>query len=358
MRVLLCLLPLICACAGPERDIYFASVGDDFKDLIYGRDRGLAAYRAEIGKNISSFSGPYKYMAPAWVSQYRVIRSAYGLGGTRIAGAEDLSRVVDTLFHLLRNDPTGATRGTVCLQLGRIVMRLPVDTNDPIKAAPRAEEKINSIASDLWKIKDKLEKGQKVKSSVALELLEQLEELRVPRLDSGVQVVRACSLPPIVTATTGKVHDKREEIVPGLVRDAILVALRETACGHGSRVEPDPEPFVRMDALDVLIRLASPVARDAAAARLAGDLDAPETDPPVRVKLVEYLGVVGGRAAFVACLDRLRDPEDQSVRFMAHAALIKMTGVRIGIERAEWAAWLMNHPEWQPGQEKPPADPE
>lgn len=349
MRAVLVLLPIVCACSGPKKDVYFANIGDNLADLVIGKDRGLWSYRATIHKNISSIAGPYKYVPPKpWIAQYKVIRASYGLGGTKVENAEQLAQVVDTLFHVLRNDPTAATRSTACLQLGRVLLRLPVDTNDALPPDPGAEEKINALATDLWDIKVKLDKGQKVKEKDALALMQQLADTPVPRMRSAIQVVRACSLPPIALVSKGKVWDYREKIVPRIVRDAILVALREVAVGNPpTRDEPDASEQVRADAIDVLTRVASPVALHAGYRRIADDIDPLEGDEEVRRKLVQYMGVIGGPEAFAACVTRLNDVEDVSVRYHAHAALLKMTGARVTFERGAWRAWREKHPEWQ-----------
>jgi hypothetical protein len=354
MRRALFLTLLLACLAGcrskPEGDVTRASMMDDLKDLVYGKDRGLWSYRSTISANVTSLSGPYQYPPPkAWVSQYRVERAAYGLGGTKTENAEQLAQVVDTLFHLMRNDPTATIRATACRQLGRVLLRLAVDTEATLPPDAGAEEQINSIAQDLFAIKQKLDKGEKVKVRDAVALLEQLAAMHPPRMSSAVQVVRACAIPPIAGTARGPLFDLREKEVPNMVRDSILVSLRERACGDlRTMAEPDPEAMVRADAIDVLARIATPAAIDNAVARLDDPIDPPERDFHVRGRLLHYLGMLGGRKAFASCVMRLGDVY-QDVRYHAQVALTRMTGAR-GVEpTAEaWNAWLEQNPSWRP----------
>ncbi|MHC4959560.1 MAG: HEAT repeat domain-containing protein [Planctomycetota bacterium] len=347
MRLALALLALVCACSGPEKDIYFASIGEDLKDLLYGEDRGLRSYRAEIDAHITSLGGPYGYKGKAWMSQWRVIRACYGLGGTKTRNAEQLALAVDKLMHVARNDPTAAARSAACLQLGRIVMRLPVNTRDAVKTDADDAEKINAIVKDLWIIKDQFEAGKPVREKDVTSLLEGLGATRPPALRSAVQVVRACSLPPVSGVAPGPVFELREKVVPGLVRDSILVLLREQACGDPLQpAPPDPSRIVRYDAMEVLIRVRSPVAADLAATRIDDDIDPPELVNDVRRQLLRYLGYCPSRQSFDTCVLWLIDPRDRSVRYQAQRSLVRMTGADVEGTPEAWRAWIDAHPDF------------
>jgi hypothetical protein len=347
MRLALALLALVCACSGPEKDIYFASIGEDLKDLLYGEDRGLYAYRNEIDTYITNLGGPYNYKGKAWMGQWRVIRACYGLGGTKTRNAEQLALAVDKLMHVARNDPTGAGRSTACLQLGRILMRLPVDPDDPVRGDPDDAEKINAIVKDLWIIKDQFESGKPVREKDVAKLLGQLGATRPPSLRSAVQLVRACSLPPVSGVAPGPVFDAREKLVPRLVRDSILVLLREQACGDPLQPEPpDPSRIVRSDAIEVLIRVRSPVAADIAATRIDDDIDPPELVNDVRRQLLRYLGYCPSRKAFDTCVLWLIDPRDRSVRYQAQRSLVRMTGTDVEATPEAWRAWIDANPDF------------
>ena len=61
MRAGICLLSILflafAACNSVERDLFFASVGDDFKDIAYGWDRGIWNYRSDIQGAATKTSG-------------------------------------------------------------------------------------------------------------------------------------------------------------------------------------------------------------------------------------------------------------------------------------------------------------
>ena len=347
-RFLLFLVLSLCAsCNSIRRDIWLASIGDDLMDVVHGGDRGLWSYRAKIREATTERSGPYLYRAPAHVNQYRVNRAVHGLGGTRTENAEQLAQVFDVLFQVARNDPTPLVRSSACRQIGRVLARLSIDPHDRIDPDPTAEAKIHTLVSDLFTLQVKISKGVRVANSDVLQLMKLLKEQRPPRLHTAIELVRALSLPPIARTAPGSIRDFREKIVPGMVRDAGLVVLREIACGHPlTRTRPDRSPTVRSAAARVLAGLRSAVARDSAIARLNHELDPPERDATVRVDLVQYLAAIGGPEAFDACLLRMEDT-DLSVRYHVNVAMQTITGLRTPRTRKQWEAWRAKRPRWQ-----------
>ena len=138
--------------------------------------------------------------------------------------------------------------------------------------------------------------------------------------------------------------------MPGMVRRAVLVALRDVACGDplDPQSQPDPDDAVRIAASDVLARVGSPFAREAARARLTGRLDPKERNPDVRRNLLRYLGM------FEVCLHRL-DDDIPGVRYLAQQALTQMTEGRVEPTVAAWEEWRKAHPAWQVKAEEAPA---
>jgi HEAT repeat protein len=138
------------------------------------------------------------------------------------------------------------------------------------------------------------------------------------------------------------VREPAEEIGPAIVRDSILVALRDVSVGVKD-FEPDESPLVRHSAAEVLTRVGSPVAQEGAIARLSGGIDPLERDPDVRCALVAYLGAVGGPGAFEACVERLADI-DLSVRLYAQTSLQQLTHERVDPTPGAWRAWAEKAP--------------
>ena len=287
-------------------------------------------------------------MHPAHLSHFYVERSVRGLGGTRVEGSDDLVRVTDWLLYALAYDPTVSVRSRACENLGRVLLRLPLGAEPPQPGDAQADQRINVAAQDLLGYAMESNEGREVEPERIVERMRALASEAPPTRQAAMQQVRAFAVEPVFDTGPGAVRDAMDELLPGVARDAILVALRETACGDAVRPQfgPDDSPVVRAAAARVLARSASPVALADAIARLAGPVDPAERDPDVRVRLVEYLGAVGGPAAFEACRGRLDDHEP-GVRFHAQRALQRMTGARVRPTPEAWDAWRARHPEWE-----------
>jgi hypothetical protein len=335
MRRLL-LAALLAGCAGVETDITRAEWGEFFADFVKGKDRGVYGYRAMVDKSITVVGSTYQYVPPAHVSHYFVERAVRGLGGTELANSDYLALAVDKLLFVLGRDPTGAIRSEACEQLGRLLLPLPKGP-PPAAADARADQRINQIAQDLLKLHLASKDGQAVPVSAVLERMQALYAERPPTFQSAQQMVRVLANRPVVGNVAGPIREYAEEIGPPLVRDSILVSLAEVATGTDA-LPPDESPLVRFAALGVLTRVAAPVARGGAIARLTGGIDPLEPDPDVRRALLGYLGAVGGPGAFEACVSRL-DDLDLGVRLSAQEALQEITGARVEPTADAWRAW-------------------
>jgi hypothetical protein len=256
----LAILALAAGCAGIESDIERAEMSEFFQNFIKGKDRGVATYAATIKKSVTPVKdGRYRYEAPAHISNFYVNWSVRGLGGTQLPNSDFLAAAADSLLHVLAADPTGALRSTAAEQLGRLLLPLPpgpvampVDGN--------ADQRINQIADDLNKLAADVKQGQKVPVSAVVERMHALAAERPRMLLSALQMVRMLTAAPISGAISGPVRQTAEEIGPPIVRDAILVALRDVAVGV-AEFEPDESPLVRKSAIEVLTRVGSPVAQ-------------------------------------------------------------------------------------------------
>lgn len=333
----LALALLLAGCAGIESDIERAEIGFFFENFVKGKDRGLYQYAKLIEEHSTKVQGGrYQYVAPAHVSNFYIERAVRGLGGTKIPNSDYLAAVVDKLLYVLAFDPTGAMRSTTCEQLGRVLLPLPESPPTPTPDG-NSDIRINQIADDLQRLAAEAKKGNKVPVADVLERMRALTQECPRSTIVARQIVRVLAAEPVAGAVSGPIRDAAEEIGPPIVRDAILVALRNAAVGIGEE-EPDESPLVRRTAIDVIARVGAPLASEGAIARLAGGIDPPESDPDVRCALVAYLGGVGGPGAFDACLERL-DDLDVGVRFAAQAALQQITGARVEPTPAAWRAW-------------------
>ena len=337
-------------CVKTETDIKWARWKEDMGDVVRGRDRGYLGYRAMIEQaTVKGPSSPrYQYIEPAWVSNYLVTRAVRGLGGTKWPNADYASGSVDRLLYVLHYDPTSVVRAAACSQLGRIARRLGVEAADPYVYAGDADEKIRAIADDLFALKKRLDKKERIKASLVIERVEELGQIYPTRFLPARQVMRACSSPPVALAPPGPLRETVERVLPGICRRAISISLSEAACGsiYHAKARPDEDATVRARALQVLTALNDPVARDSAIARIWNKVDPDERDPVVRMRLLDYLGKQGSPGAFEAAVRRL-DNDLPSVRFSAQAALLHMTGTRVKAQPAAWRSWRLEHPEWQ-----------
>jgi len=323
------LLILVAGCAGIEGDIRRAEVKEFFLNFTRGRDRGSKYYAWRIRKSTTDpKGGRYQYKPPAHISHFLVERSVRGLGGTAVADSEDLLRVADWLLYALAYDPTASVRSTACEQLGRVVLRLPVGPDRLRDVDPASDRRINTIAQDLRELGEKFKAGEKVGTERVIERMRALAAEVPPTMQAARQQVRALAIEPVAKTVTPAVREAADEIGPGVVRDAILVGLREVACGDRARPHfpADPSPIVRGAAARVLVRVGAPVALDEVLHRLEAPFDPAESDPDVRGTLLDA---------------------EPNVRFRAHQALMHMTRVRVAPRPEAWEAWLERHPEWQ-----------
>ncbi|MGQ0613061.1 MAG: HEAT repeat domain-containing protein [Planctomycetaceae bacterium] len=340
----------LAGCAGVESDIRRAEFRDSVLDIFLGSDRGLGAYVKAIGDSTTKPTGRerYQYVGTQHLASYRVVWALRGLGATRLSSAAELSNAVDRILYVLAHDPVPAVRGAACRELGRIGLRLPLLAGEPPPEDPRAAGNINIAAKDLAVLNLRIEQGEQVPAESVVRELESLVQETPPDLLSALQMVRAVAARP-VSGSSGSVAEAAERLVPDLVRRCLLVALRDVACGDAAAPEPapDPSPLVRLEAAQVLTRLASPWARESALRRLVDRLDPAEIAPDVRRALLAFLGEVGNPDAFEVCLRRLEDV-DSGVRYHAAAALQRMTGaVGLAPEAAAWSRWREEHPEWK-----------
>jgi len=350
-------LILIAACTKVDTDVKRAKMSADFKDIFVGRDRGYFGYREMIEQATvrSPRASRYQYNEPAWVSNYIVTRAVRGLGGTVWPNADYLAGSVDRLMYVMHYDPTPIVRATACSQLGRIAQRIGVPVADPYLFVELADEKIQQVSQDLFKIQQRVDKGERIKESLVIERLDTFETLYPTRMLLAIQMMRALSSSPVVQAAPGPLRDTTERVIPAIARRTISIALAQLACGnvYRPRVSADESAEVRGRAVEVLNALNDPVARDFAVARL-WDQDYPaERDEMVRMRLLEYLGNVGGPGAFEAALRQL-DSDFPSIRFHAQAALLHMTGAKVEPSIAGWRGWRAKHPEWRLTTTKPP----
>jgi hypothetical protein len=342
LLALLALLALAAGCAGIEADIERAEIGEFFQNFYKGKDRGVGSYCAMIEKSITPLQGGrYQYVPPAHMSNFYVDFSVRGLGGTKLLNSDYLARAADKLLWVLAHDPTGALRSTAAEQLGRLLLPLPPGPV-PLPTDGAADIRINQIADDLLEMSVAVREGKKVPVTSVVERLHALAAERPTGLVNALQMVRIFAAPPVAGAVSGPVRETAEQLGPAVIRDSILVALRDVSVGL-AEVEPDESPLVRKSATEVLTRVASPVAQAGAITRLTGEIDPPERDPDVRCALVAYLGVVGGPGAFDACVERLLDL-DIGVRFYAQTSLQQLTGARADPTPEAWRAWAEKAP--------------
>lgn len=344
------LLLLLAGCAGIEGDIKRAEMKEVLLDLTRGKDRGVGYYTETISAaKTEIIGGRYQYQPPAHISHFLIARSVRGLGGTRIRTSDDLALVADWLLFALAFDPTLSVRSAAAEELGRVLLRLPMTELPPAPSDPRTDERIHTAAQDLHRYGKDVRAGKKVTPAQVVERMEALARESPPTRQAAQQAVRAFAIFPVRGATSKRIRSASERLVPGLVRAAILVSLREVACGDPLRPhnEPDPAAVVRAAAAKVLATAQSPVALDAAAVRLEDAIDPAERDADVRRQLVRYLGrIPSSPQAFQLCLLRLEDV-DSGVRYRAQEALQRMTGARVGAQPDAWRAWRDDHPEWR-----------
>jgi len=339
----LALVALLAGCAGIESDIERAEISEFFQNFVKGKDRGVYGYSQMISKSVTQVQGGrYQYVPPAHISNFYVDMAVRGLGGTKLPNSDYLAAATDKLLFVLTYDPTGALRSSACEQLGRLLLPLPPGPV-PIPVDGNADVRINQIADDLLAMAADVRAGKKVPVSSVVERMRSLAVERPKSLLSACQMVRILSAQPVSGAVAGPVRETAEEIGPAIVRDSILVALRDAAVGLKDE-EPDESPLVRQCAAEVLARVASPVAQEGAISRLAGGIDPLERDPDVRCALVVYLGAVGGPGAFDCCVERLLDL-DLGVRLFAQASLQQMTGARVDPTPEAWRAFSGKSPE-------------
>ncbi len=339
----LALAILLAGCAGIESDIERAEISEFFQNFVKGKDRGVNGYSRMITDAVTKVQGGrYQYVPPAHISNFYVDMAVRGLGGTKLPNSDYLAAAADKLLFVLTYDPTGALRSMACEQLGRLLLPLPPGPV-PIAVDGNADVRINQIADDFLAMAVDVRAGKKVPVSSVVERMRALAAERPKSLLSACQMVRILAAQPISGAVSGPVRETAEEIGPAIVRDAILVALRDSAVGLKDE-EPDESALVRQAAAEVLTRVGSPVAQEGAIARLAGGIDPLERDPDVRCALVAYLGVVGGPGAFESCVERLLDL-DLGVRLHAQASLQGMTGARADPTPEAWRAWAGKSPE-------------
>ena len=344
------LTALVCAgCVGVESDIRRLERREFFLSLVKGKDRGAGEYARTIEESSTSLQGGrYQYVAPTHLSAYLIERSVRGLGSTQIKGTDYLAFVTDRLLYVVNHDPTAATRALACEQLGNVLARLP----DPGGTQPpkdmRGDQRINNVAQDLKKFSGLAKEGKRIKQSVVAARLEALADEVPPTFLSALQMVRSFAAKPVAGAGPGPIRTVADRLAPRIMRDSIVVALREIALGDPVRedVEPDPDALVRQMATIVLGTVRAKVALAAAVARVKGDVDPLEADRDARGAIVGYLGAIGGPHAFDACLMRLRDV-DRGMRYLAQKALVQMTTVDLAPEYATWSAWRESRPEWQ-----------
>ena len=353
LPLLLASLPLAAGCSTVDSAITRASWKESFRDLFKGKDRGVFSYATDLAKHTTQVdaSGRYQYVAPAYVSNYLVQRTVEKLGATDYEGPDELALVVDRLFHVLARDPTAAVRASAAGQLGALVLRLsPEDAGvvpSPAPPGTHGDARINQIVADLNAINARIAAGERIKETEVVERLLAMSRERPATFLSAQQMVRALAREPIAGAAPGGVTRAAEDVVPGLVRDCIMIALREVVCGARARGHiADPEPLVRTAAARALVQTRSPFAVEAMAQRLKDPVDPEERDPVVRRYMVEYLGWAGGPLAFDTCVQRLSDL-DSGVRFYSILALRRMTGTEVEPTAEAWGRLRAERPEWR-----------
>jgi hypothetical protein len=338
----LAILALAAGCAGIEGDIERAEMSEFFQNFIKGKDRGTYSYTTTIAKSVTAVQGGrYQYVPPAHMSNFYVNWAVRGLGGTKLVNSDFLAAAAAKLLFVLAYDPTGALRSCAVEQLGRLLLPLPPGPA-ALPTDGSSDQRINQIADDLQKLAEQVKEGQKVPVSAVIERMRALAAERPRMLISACQMAHVLAASPIAGQISGPVRETAEEIGPPIVRDSILVALRDVAVGV-DEYEADDSPLVRKSALEVLTRVASPVAQEGAVARLQGEIDPPERDPDVRCALLAYLGTVGGPGAFDACVARLMDL-DINVRLYAQASLQRLTGQRADPTPEAWRALEADKP--------------
>ena len=348
------LLALSAGCAGIEGDIKRAKMKEFFTGVVRGRDRGSGYYAYRIQQSTTKpINGRYQYKVPAHLSHFSVDLSVRGLGGTSVDDSDDLARVADWLLFTLAYDPTAAVRSLACEQVGRVLLRLPIKTT-VVKADAGADQRINVLAQDLFKLSAELSEGKRVAESRVTDRMRALAKESPPTKQAAQQMVRALAIKPVLGAPADSdVRRTAEEILPRIVRDAILVVLREVCCGDPLRPQfsADESPLVRAAAARVLARVASPIAIAEVKWAIDDPFDPRERDPDVRSQMVAYLGAVGGLpqwgpAAFDICLRRL-DDRILSVRFHAQEALQRMTGAVVEPRIEAWEKWREARSAWR-----------
>jgi len=348
------------ACTKVDSDVSRAKFSENMADIVKGRDRGYFGYREMIeDATVREPRSPrYQYKQPAWVSNYLVTRAIRGLGGTAWPNVDYMAGSVDRLLYVLRYDPVPIVRADACSQLARIARRISVKPVDPYPYVELADEQIQQVSQDLFKLKQRLDGGERIKQSLVIDLLDTFETLYPTQKLLAVQMMRALSSAPVIQAPDGPLRDTVNRVVPSLARRCISISLAQLACGsvYRSNRPPDDAPVVRARAIEVLTALGDPVGVRAAVIRIWDEDYPAERDASVRMRLLGYLGKFGGPFAFEAALRRLEN-DLPSVRFHAQAALLTMTGTKIDAKTKAWQAWRAKNPRWQTSSDDPSQDP-
>ena len=352
-RLVFCCLLVLLGCSKIRR----MEIGDNFKSWLLGPDRGVRHYADTIDEYITAPESKeyYAFKGDPVEAIYRIQTSVRGLGGTKFKNIYQLPIAVDKILTIVENDPVPATRVIACEELGRIVLRMREPALDVPEGGAAAAGRINLIARDLILIKKRIEGGEKVKAVEIRERLLAASKESPTELRSARQLVRIIASPP-VAGSSGSIEKEAQRVVPGMVRRAVLIALRDVACGDplDPQSQPDPGDAVRIAASDVLARVGSRFALEAARARLTDRLDPKERNADVRRNLLRYLGMVGGPKDFDVCLHRL-DDAISGVRYLAQKALTQMTEARVEPTVLAWEEWRKAHPAWQITAEQAPA---
>jgi HEAT repeat protein len=343
------LLAALAGCSAVETDIRQAELKMSVSDFFTGGRKSLWKNRSRIQESVTKPQGGgwYQYVGPHHVTSYTVERSLRNLGKSTLEDGEQLAIAVDEVLHVVSHDPVPRVRALAAEQLGVLFARRALPPESPADPDPKAGPRINQIAIDLQQLGARVARGEQPEASKFVERIEALAAEKPPEILLARQAVRALASRPVAGAA-GSVKLALERVAPGIVRDAILVALRDLACGnpYAGKQAPDPSPLVRRAAAKALERIGSPVARFAALMRLSDLLDPAEGNVDVRAGLLDYLAVTKGPDAFEAALRRLEDV-DALVRLHALAALRRMTGERFGPEQEEWIRFRESRPEWK-----------
>ena len=94
-RIAALLLGLLAAgCAKGEFALWQTKTAENLEDLLAGPDRGVEGFAEMLDRSIipGEIVDRYDYAPPQLISNYLVLRAAYGLGGTSIDIVEMPSR--------------------------------------------------------------------------------------------------------------------------------------------------------------------------------------------------------------------------------------------------------------------------